>query len=97
MGRGFEQAAASGEARDIPFRMGICSAAARYFRMPAYLTPGARVSSLDPHGWYLSLYSSDVDHKRRAALHRAMTCYLVAEMVMDGRAPEFTDVTEHRA
>jgi hypothetical protein len=77
-------AATSGEYPDCPFQLGICSAADRYFGMPAYVTPGARVTSYDPHGFYLIDLAGV---HTEAALHRAMTCYLVAEMVMDGRAP----------
>jgi hypothetical protein len=98
-------AATSGEYPDFPFQLGICSAADRYFGMPAHVTPGARVTSYDPHGFYLiedlagqpywaglglvggsSALALRSVHTE-SALHRAMTCYLVAEMVMDGRAP----------
>lgn len=82
MGRGFERVGDTERYGHYPFNLGICYAASR-FGLVAYYPP-ARVLSWNDHG---NPFSRDPRRRRAYAYHRAMTCYLMAEMVKDGCAP----------
>lgn len=84
LGRGFESIPTDTDTDtlDASFAVGICLAQRRH-GLPAYGNPRARVRAYDTHGAYWRIGAS----WRRAAYHRALTCYLMAEMVRDGRAP----------
>lgn len=89
MGRGFERVGDterhrrySFNQRHHPFNLGICYAARQYGLNSHY--PPARVLSWHNHGDPLS---NDSRLRRAYAYHRAMTCYLMAEMVENGCAP----------
>lgn len=73
-------------------RSGLCFAA-QVSGLPAYFEPGRRINAGDAHGVSLLRVSawltSDMESMcREAAEHRAMSAYLIAEMVLTGDAPE---------
>lgn len=87
LGRRFEQIATG---RWVPprYQWGICKAL-RAVGLPAYYADAARVTGDDSHGLYGTAMNR-LFHKqemKKAASHRALTCYLMAEMVEDGCAP----------
>lgn len=87
IGRAFETLATTGTANELAVA-GLCRAAL-YVGLPAYGDPGSRVASSDDHG----LKEFQVNfwrvggNLRHTAAHRALTAYLLAEMVADGCAP----------
>lgn len=85
MGRGFEMTADTGQYRG-PYRLGICFNSFRH-GLPSYSDYDARVRYTDSHGCFGYDSSASRFERRFAAHHRAMTCYLMAEMVKDGCAP----------
>ncbi|OQW33315.1 MAG: hypothetical protein A4C66_04105 [Nitrospira sp. HN-bin3] len=90
MGREFERVGYT-KRGGHPFEYGICFAASRH-GLPSYSYDSARVRSTDSHGRFFILSfveEKEVEGQKKvaAAFHRAMTCYLMAEMVKDGCAP----------
>jgi hypothetical protein len=95
IGRAFEALAEgskpdiSGEIDGVSVNWGLCAAAC-YVGLPAYNAPGARVRASDHMGQMargLDSKSKAWPQARDAAACRALTAYLIAEMVKDGRAP----------
>ena len=78
IGRAFERYAV-GKPRSALTHAGLCYAAQRS-GLPSYGWRGARVGVPESHGAYT----------RSCAAHRALTAYLMAEMVLDGRAPSYS-------
>ena len=65
---------------------GLCKAIS-LCGLPSYSDPNSRIKFNDSHG-KISGWGENNNDTYKAAEHRALTAYLMAEMVLDGLAPE---------
>ena len=91
IGGAFECASETGACYCGVFGYGLCFAMQK-LGLPCYReSDGARILWNDKHGAWL--VEGDTTQNRSAAAHRALTAYLMAEMVLDGCAPGGLEVT----